>query len=54
MQINAVKGQVHEQDQQIIMRTKEIRDLETELARVNSDILRAEEELSREQTTCQR
>ena len=38
----------------IVTRTKEIRDLEAELARVNAEVAMAKEELTREQTLCER
>lgn len=54
VQVNAVRDKVHEQDRQILQRQKDIRDQETELARVNAEIITANEELSRVRTNCER
>jgi len=54
VQINAVKEQVREQDQTIMNRKKEVRDLEVQIAQINHEIAAATVTLNQAKTQCER
>ena len=54
VQINAVRENIYEQDHMIVLRQKDVREQEADLARVNAEITTANEELNRVRTQCER